>query len=145
MLLILAHLALEGNERRHSDWFHLCDVENSPVHIHWESNSEWSRGNRITNIHIFVDSGFKSHMFYSQQSVLMSENTSEGIFNRGNLWEQSVVMFLSLCSQWVVGENGVLKPKRVNPNVYQPPSLKGRADKNWFYRWWLCVVIHPCV
>ncbi|KAK1805553.1 hypothetical protein P4O66_019214 [Electrophorus voltai] len=27
--------------------------------------------------------------------------------------------------QWVVGENGVLKPKRVNPNVYQPPSLKG--------------------
>uniref|UniRef100_A0A4W4HL13 Protein phosphatase 1 regulatory subunit 1B n=1 Tax=Electrophorus electricus TaxID=8005 RepID=A0A4W4HL13_ELEEL len=26
--------------------------------------------------------------------------------------------------QWVVGENGVLKPKRVNPNVYQPPSLK---------------------
>ncbi|CAL8234576.1 unnamed protein product [Boreogadus saida] len=28
--------------------------------------------------------------------------------------------------QWVVGENGVLKPKRVNPNVYQPPSLRGR-------------------
>ncbi|XP_056436330.1 protein phosphatase 1 regulatory subunit 1B isoform X2 [Gadus chalcogrammus] len=27
--------------------------------------------------------------------------------------------------QWVVGENGVLKPKRVNPNVYQPPSLRG--------------------
>ncbi|XP_014048314.1 protein phosphatase 1 regulatory subunit 1B [Salmo salar] len=26
--------------------------------------------------------------------------------------------------QWIVGENGVLKPKRVNPNVYQPPSLK---------------------
>ncbi|KAM6904675.1 protein phosphatase 1 regulatory subunit 1B [Xenentodon cancila] len=26
--------------------------------------------------------------------------------------------------QWVVGENGILKPKRVNPNVYQPPSLK---------------------
>ncbi|XP_007558137.2 protein phosphatase 1 regulatory subunit 1B isoform X2 [Poecilia formosa] len=26
--------------------------------------------------------------------------------------------------QWVVGENGVLKPKRVNQNVYQPPSLK---------------------
>ncbi|KAM9779880.1 protein phosphatase 1 regulatory subunit 1B [Neosynchiropus ocellatus] len=26
--------------------------------------------------------------------------------------------------QWVVGENGVLKPKRVNPHVYQPPSLK---------------------
>ncbi|XP_056143883.1 protein phosphatase 1 regulatory subunit 1B isoform X4 [Lampris incognitus] len=26
--------------------------------------------------------------------------------------------------QWVVGENGVLKPKRINPNVYQPPSLK---------------------
>ncbi|KAM8723832.1 protein phosphatase 1 regulatory subunit 1B isoform X1 [Acanthopagrus latus] len=26
--------------------------------------------------------------------------------------------------KWVVGENGVLKPKRVNPNVYQPPSLK---------------------
>ncbi|XP_056436316.1 protein phosphatase 1 regulatory subunit 1B isoform X1 [Gadus chalcogrammus] len=26
--------------------------------------------------------------------------------------------------QWVVGENGVLKPKRVNPNVYQPPSLR---------------------
>ncbi|KAL2100830.1 hypothetical protein ACEWY4_002591 [Coilia grayii] len=26
--------------------------------------------------------------------------------------------------QWVVGENGVLKPKRANPNVYQPPSLK---------------------
>ncbi|KAM9843683.1 protein phosphatase 1 regulatory subunit 1B isoform 2-T2 [Aulostomus maculatus] len=26
--------------------------------------------------------------------------------------------------QWVVGENGVLKPKRVNTNVYQPPSLK---------------------
>ncbi|XP_063040864.1 protein phosphatase 1 regulatory subunit 1B [Engraulis encrasicolus] len=26
--------------------------------------------------------------------------------------------------QWVVGENGVLKPKRVNPNIYQPPSLK---------------------
>ncbi|KAI1887233.1 hypothetical protein AGOR_G00187750 [Albula goreensis] len=26
--------------------------------------------------------------------------------------------------QWVVGENGILKPKRVNPSVYQPPSLK---------------------
>ncbi|MCJ8745988.1 hypothetical protein PDJAM_G00136490 [Pangasius djambal] len=26
--------------------------------------------------------------------------------------------------QWVVGENGVLRPKRLNPNVYQPPSLK---------------------
>ncbi|KAJ7992317.1 hypothetical protein DPEC_G00277270 [Dallia pectoralis] len=26
--------------------------------------------------------------------------------------------------QWVVGENGVLKPKRVHPNVYMPPSLK---------------------
>ncbi|XP_068606451.1 protein phosphatase 1 regulatory subunit 1B [Brachionichthys hirsutus] len=26
--------------------------------------------------------------------------------------------------KWVVGENGVLKPKRVNPNAYQPPSLK---------------------
>ncbi|XP_016895680.1 protein phosphatase 1 regulatory subunit 1B isoform X2 [Cynoglossus semilaevis] len=26
--------------------------------------------------------------------------------------------------QWVVGENGVLKPKRVSPNVYQPPSLR---------------------
>ncbi|XP_071263207.1 protein phosphatase 1 regulatory subunit 1B-like [Salvelinus alpinus] len=26
--------------------------------------------------------------------------------------------------QWIVGENGVLKPKRVNSNVYQPPSLK---------------------
>ncbi|KAK3532258.1 hypothetical protein QTP86_013235 [Hemibagrus guttatus] len=25
---------------------------------------------------------------------------------------------------WVVGENGVLRPKRLNPNVYQPPSLK---------------------
>ncbi|XP_026181899.1 protein phosphatase 1 regulatory subunit 1B isoform X2 [Mastacembelus armatus] len=30
--------------------------------------------------------------------------------------------------QWVVGENGVLKPKRVNPNVYQPPSLKDHQD-----------------
>ncbi|XP_015249694.1 PREDICTED: protein phosphatase 1 regulatory subunit 1B-like [Cyprinodon variegatus] len=26
--------------------------------------------------------------------------------------------------QWVVGENGVLKPKRVHQYVYQPPSLK---------------------
>uniref|UniRef100_A0A672MC25 Protein phosphatase 1 regulatory subunit 1B n=1 Tax=Sinocyclocheilus grahami TaxID=75366 RepID=A0A672MC25_SINGR len=26
--------------------------------------------------------------------------------------------------KWVVGENGVLKPKRINPNIYQPPSLK---------------------
>ncbi|XP_051949499.1 protein phosphatase 1 regulatory subunit 1B-like isoform X1 [Xyrauchen texanus] len=26
--------------------------------------------------------------------------------------------------QWVVGENGVLKPKLINPNIYQPPSLK---------------------
>lgn len=26
--------------------------------------------------------------------------------------------------KWVVGENGVLKPKRINQNVYQPPSLK---------------------
>ncbi|XP_078125946.1 protein phosphatase 1 regulatory subunit 1B isoform X1 [Sander vitreus] len=26
--------------------------------------------------------------------------------------------------KWVVGENGVLKPKRVIPNVYQPPSLR---------------------
>ncbi|XP_060713486.1 protein phosphatase 1 regulatory subunit 1B isoform X2 [Tachysurus vachellii] len=26
--------------------------------------------------------------------------------------------------QWVVGENGVLRPKHLNPNVYQPPSLK---------------------
>ncbi|KAI1896438.1 hypothetical protein AGOR_G00094800 [Albula goreensis] len=26
--------------------------------------------------------------------------------------------------QWVVGENGILKPKRVNPSAYQPPSLK---------------------
>ncbi|XP_037648939.1 protein phosphatase 1 regulatory subunit 1B isoform X4 [Sebastes umbrosus] len=32
--------------------------------------------------------------------------------------------------QWVVGENGVLKPKRViNPNVYQPPSLRGRSEQ----------------
>ncbi|XP_028842341.1 protein phosphatase 1 regulatory subunit 1B isoform X2 [Denticeps clupeoides] len=31
--------------------------------------------------------------------------------------------------QWVVGENGVLKPKRVNPNVYQPPSLKGPPEE----------------
>uniref|UniRef100_A0A3P8NDK7 Protein phosphatase 1 regulatory subunit 1B n=1 Tax=Astatotilapia calliptera TaxID=8154 RepID=A0A3P8NDK7_ASTCA len=30
--------------------------------------------------------------------------------------------------KWVVGENGVLKPKRVNPNVYQPPSLKDRQE-----------------
>ncbi|XP_077413433.1 protein phosphatase 1 regulatory subunit 1B isoform X4 [Vanacampus margaritifer] len=30
--------------------------------------------------------------------------------------------------QWVVGENGVLKPKRVNPNVYQPPSLKDHQE-----------------
>ncbi|XP_060882845.1 protein phosphatase 1 regulatory subunit 1B isoform X3 [Labrus mixtus] len=30
--------------------------------------------------------------------------------------------------QWVVGENGVLKPKRVNPNVYQPPSLKDQQE-----------------
>ncbi|KAJ8245950.1 hypothetical protein GJAV_G00262060 [Gymnothorax javanicus] len=26
--------------------------------------------------------------------------------------------------QWVVGENGILKPKRVTPSAYQPPSLK---------------------
>ncbi|KAG7317419.1 hypothetical protein KOW79_019717 [Hemibagrus wyckioides] len=26
--------------------------------------------------------------------------------------------------QWVVGENGVLRPKRLNPSAYQPPSLK---------------------
>ncbi|XP_031422817.1 protein phosphatase 1 regulatory subunit 1B isoform X2 [Clupea harengus] len=31
--------------------------------------------------------------------------------------------------QWVVGENGVLKPKRVNPNVYQPPSLKDQQEE----------------
>ncbi|XP_077351433.1 protein phosphatase 1 regulatory subunit 1B isoform X6 [Festucalex cinctus] len=30
--------------------------------------------------------------------------------------------------QWVVGENGVLKPKQVNPNVYQPPSLKDHQE-----------------
>ncbi|XP_068192091.1 protein phosphatase 1 regulatory subunit 1B isoform X3 [Antennarius striatus] len=30
--------------------------------------------------------------------------------------------------QWVVGENGVLKPKRVNPNVYQPPSLRDHQE-----------------
>ncbi|XP_061567900.1 protein phosphatase 1 regulatory subunit 1B isoform X4 [Cololabis saira] len=30
--------------------------------------------------------------------------------------------------QWVVGENGILKPKRVNPNVYQPPSLKDHQE-----------------
>uniref|UniRef100_A0A1A8FV64 Protein phosphatase 1 regulatory subunit 1B n=1 Tax=Nothobranchius korthausae TaxID=1143690 RepID=A0A1A8FV64_9TELE len=30
--------------------------------------------------------------------------------------------------KWVVGENGVLKPKRVNPNVYQPPSLKDHQE-----------------
>ncbi|XP_033998886.1 protein phosphatase 1 regulatory subunit 1B isoform X2 [Trematomus bernacchii] len=30
--------------------------------------------------------------------------------------------------QWVVGENGVLKPKRVNPNVYQPPSLRDHTE-----------------
>ncbi|RXN05221.1 stAR-related lipid transfer 3 [Labeo rohita] len=29
--------------------------------------------------------------------------------------------------QWVVGENGVLKPKRINPNIYQPPSLKATS------------------
>ncbi|KAJ8363059.1 hypothetical protein SKAU_G00118900 [Synaphobranchus kaupii] len=27
-------------------------------------------------------------------------------------------------NQWVAGENGILKPKRVNQSVYQPPSLK---------------------
>ncbi|KAK1877621.1 Protein phosphatase 1 regulatory subunit 1B, partial [Dissostichus eleginoides] len=32
--------------------------------------------------------------------------------------------------QWVVGENGVLKPKRVNPNVYQPPSLRGFLNQH---------------
>uniref|UniRef100_A0A3Q2W897 Protein phosphatase 1 regulatory subunit 1B n=1 Tax=Haplochromis burtoni TaxID=8153 RepID=A0A3Q2W897_HAPBU len=32
--------------------------------------------------------------------------------------------------QWVVGENGVLKPKRVNPNVYQPPSLKAVTEQS---------------
>lgn len=37
-------------------------------------------------------------------------------------------MSLSLSLQWVVGENGVLKPKRVNPNVYQPPSLRGTVS-----------------
>ncbi|XP_051904638.1 protein phosphatase 1 regulatory subunit 1B isoform X3 [Hippocampus zosterae] len=30
--------------------------------------------------------------------------------------------------KWVVGDNGVLKPKRVNPNVYQPPSLKDHQE-----------------
>ncbi|KAF7657763.1 hypothetical protein LDENG_00022240 [Lucifuga dentata] len=30
--------------------------------------------------------------------------------------------------KWVVGENGVLKPKRVNPNVYQPPSLRDHQE-----------------
>ncbi|KAL4659291.1 protein phosphatase 1 regulatory subunit 1B-like [Arapaima gigas] len=30
----------------------------------------------------------------------------------------------SFSHQWKVGENGVLKPKFVNPSVYQPPSLK---------------------
>ncbi|XP_057717133.1 protein phosphatase 1 regulatory subunit 1B isoform X5 [Corythoichthys intestinalis] len=30
--------------------------------------------------------------------------------------------------KWVVGENGVLKPKRVNPNLYQPPSLKDQQE-----------------
>lgn len=30
--------------------------------------------------------------------------------------------------KWVVGENGVLKPKRVNPNVYQPPSLRDQQE-----------------
>ncbi|XP_062865322.1 protein phosphatase 1 regulatory subunit 1B [Trichomycterus rosablanca] len=27
-------------------------------------------------------------------------------------------------NQWVVGENGILRAKRVNPNIYQPPPLK---------------------
>uniref|UniRef100_A0A8C1SXG5 Protein phosphatase 1 regulatory subunit 1B n=1 Tax=Cyprinus carpio TaxID=7962 RepID=A0A8C1SXG5_CYPCA len=31
--------------------------------------------------------------------------------------------------QWVVGENGVLKPKRINPNIYQPPSLKDSQEQ----------------
>ncbi|XP_077474852.1 protein phosphatase 1 regulatory subunit 1B isoform X1 [Stigmatopora argus] len=26
--------------------------------------------------------------------------------------------------QWMVGDNGVLRPKRGNPHLYQPPSLK---------------------
>lgn len=47
---------------------------------------------------------------------------------------------LAFSSQWVVGENGVLKPKRVNPNVYQPPSLKGWYERHSFYRWWSCVL-----
>lgn len=50
----------------------------------------------------------------------------------------------SVCSQWVVGENGVLKPKRVNPNVYQPPSLKGRCGRHNSRRR-SCVVTYPCV
>lgn len=50
----------------------------------------------------------------------------------------------SVCSQWVVGENGVLKPKRVNPNVYQPPSLKGRCGRH-NSRWRSCVGTYPCV
>ncbi|XP_041087276.1 protein phosphatase 1 regulatory subunit 1B-like [Polyodon spathula] len=33
----------------------------------------------------------------------------------------------STTHQWVMGENGVLKPKRPNPCVYRPPSVKGRA------------------
>uniref|UniRef100_A0A672M783 Protein phosphatase 1 regulatory subunit 1B n=1 Tax=Sinocyclocheilus grahami TaxID=75366 RepID=A0A672M783_SINGR len=31
--------------------------------------------------------------------------------------------------KWVVGENGVLKPKRINPNIYQPPSLKDSQEQ----------------
>lgn len=46
--------------------------------------------------------------------------------------------FFSFSWQWVVGENGVLKPKRVNPSVYQPPSLKGRSKPLSFCRWWVC-------
>ncbi|XP_054615049.1 protein phosphatase 1 regulatory subunit 1B-like isoform X1 [Dunckerocampus dactyliophorus] len=43
--------------------------------------------------------------------------------------------------KWVVGENGVLKPKRVNPNVYQPPSLKAVQKMAEAHMQNLCV--HP--
>ncbi|XP_077474853.1 protein phosphatase 1 regulatory subunit 1B isoform X2 [Stigmatopora argus] len=31
--------------------------------------------------------------------------------------------------QWMVGDNGVLRPKRGNPHLYQPPSLKASDER----------------
>lgn len=103
--------------------------------VHWTFLS-WNNYTSLFLQLAFTDSWFQSHILISNNKFVSEIGLNASL---------SLSLFLSPCCQWVVGENGVLKPKRVNPNVYQPPSLKGRCEECWCHRWPSCAVIPPPV